>query len=61
MDTAWLCYTQLTGYTSVQWVPITLVAVHVVMYWYYFLAARGIRFGGKNGLPDFKLFNLLLI
>jgi len=39
-----LCFTQLWGTTTVQWVPIILnVFVHVVMYYYYFLSAIDVK------------------
>jgi len=59
--TAVLCFSQLVGQTSVQWVPITLnLFVHVVMYYYYAMTAAGYSIWWKKYLTSLQITQFVL-
>ncbi|PCH33644.1 fatty acid elongase [Wolfiporia cocos MD-104 SS10] len=59
--TALLCYTQLNGKTSVQWVPITInLSVHVLMYYYYYATAGGAKIWWKKHLTTMQIVQFVI-
>jgi hypothetical protein len=47
--------------TAVQWVPITInLLVHVVMYWYYFQSARGVRIWWKKYITMLQILQFVI-
>ncbi|KAI0335258.1 elongase of fatty acids ELO [Cubamyces sp. BRFM 1775] len=59
--TALLCYTQLNGKTSVQWVPISInLTVHVIMYYYYYATAGGAKIWWKKYLTTFQIVQFII-
>ncbi|KAL7285318.1 hypothetical protein ACG7TL_000413 [Trametes sanguinea] len=59
--TALLCYTQLNGKTSVQWVVISInLLVHVIMYYYYFATAGGAKIWWKKYLTTFQIVQFVI-
>lgn len=59
--TALLCYTQLNGKTSVQWIPISInLSVHVLMYYYYYATAGGARIWWKKHLTTMQITQFVI-
>ncbi|WVN88069.1 uncharacterized protein L203_103268 [Cryptococcus depauperatus CBS 7841] len=59
--TAILCFTQLEGQTSVQWVVITLnLTVHVIMYYYYYATAGGAKIWWKKYLTTLQITQFII-
>ncbi|GJE86124.1 elongation of very long chain fatty acids protein [Phanerochaete sordida] len=59
--TALLCYTQLNGRTSVQWIPISInLAVHVLMYYYYYATAGGAKIWWKKYLTTMQIVQFVI-
>jgi len=59
--TLMLCQIQLTGYTSIQWIPITLnLFVHVLMYYYYAIATFGYDVWWKKYLTALQIIQFVI-
>jgi fatty acid elongase 3 len=59
--TAFLCFTQLNGHTSISWVVISLnLAVHVCMYYYYYATAGGKKIWWKRYLTTMQITQFVI-
>lgn len=59
--TAFLCYTQLNGQTSISWLVITLnLSVHVLMYYYYYATAGGAKIWWKKYLTSMQITQFII-
>jgi len=59
--TAFLCYTQLNGKTSISWVVIMLnLTVHVLMYYYYYATAGGAKIWWKKYLTSMQITQFII-
>ncbi|KAI0689600.1 GNS1/SUR4 membrane protein [Cytidiella melzeri] len=59
--TALLCYAQLNGRTSIQWVPISInLGVHVLMYYYYYATAGGAKIWWKKYLTTMQIVQFVI-
>ncbi|KAH9950345.1 GNS1/SUR4 membrane protein [Amylocystis lapponica] len=59
--TALLCYTQLNGKTSIQWIPIGInLSVHVLMYYYYYATAGGAKIWWKKYLTTMQIAQFVI-
>jgi len=59
--TAFLCFTQLNGRTSISWVVIGLnLAVHVLMYYYYYATAGGKKIWWKKYLTTMQITQFVI-
>ncbi|KAF9652012.1 GNS1/SUR4 membrane protein [Thelephora ganbajun] len=59
--TAFLCFTQLNGRTSISWVVISInLAVHVLMYYYYYATAGGKKLWWKKYLTTMQITQFVI-
>ncbi|KAM6501582.1 fatty acid elongase [Amanita muscaria] len=59
--TAFLCYIQLNGRTSMSWLIMILnLSVHVIMYYYYYATAGGARFWWKKYLTTMQIAQFVI-
>ncbi|KAF8506698.1 elongase of fatty acids ELO [Russula emetica] len=59
--TAFLCFTQLNGKTSISWAVITQnLAVHVLMYYYYYATAGGAKIWWKKYLTTMQIVQFVV-